>query len=90
MNYTPYKAENGKPKSQEYLECGLPPYLKKQVLNMKDVWEAIDNDKDFPHKDAYYDELQSSINVAEVEEEISKEQAHYLRVKYLRLEEREI
>ena len=46
---------------------------------MKRAWEAEDNGANDLHFDAYYCELQADINFAEVEGEISSEQAWYLR-----------
>ena len=52
---------------------------------MKRAWEAEDNGANDLHFDAYYCELQADINSAEVEGEISSEQAWYLRETYLRI-----
>ena len=48
--------------------------------------EAEDNGANDLHFDAYYCELQADINSAEVEGEISSEQAWYLRETYLRIQ----
>ncbi|EHM55455.1 hypothetical protein HMPREF0372_00011 [Flavonifractor plautii ATCC 29863] len=53
---------------------------------MKRAWEAEDNGANDLHFDAYYCELQADINSAEVEGEISSEQAWYLRETYLRIQ----
>lgn len=41
------------------------------------------------HWDLYWCELNADINFAEVEQQISTEQAEYLREKYLRMERRD-
>lgn len=62
---------------KSYLEHGLPDFLRESIsayLNCdKHYW------------DCFYCELQSNINVAEVEQIISSEQAWYLREKYLHI-----
>lgn len=63
---------------KSYNEYGLPNWLK----------ESIDTYKNNTNKniwDCLYCELQSDINVAEVEDIITSEQAWYLREKYLGL-----
>ena len=82
-----YDENSGLPTDRSYLECGLPEYLKKSVEQMEKAWEKKE-------KGGYYSwdcdfcELQSDINVAETEQEITSEQAWYLREKYLRIERR--
>lgn len=61
-----------------YFECGLPEWLSESIQN-------YENDKDSSILDCLYCELQSDINVAEVEQIITSEQAWFLREKYLRL-----
>lgn len=80
-----YDAETGLPTNHRYLECGLPPYLKKSLDDMKKSWEIEDSGERDIHWDLYWCELNASINSAEVEQTISKEQAVYLRQKYLRM-----
>lgn len=80
-----YDNETGLPKSKEYLERGLPPYLQSSLENMIASWEKIDSGKKDYHWDMYWSELNADINSAEVEQEISSEQAWYLREKYLRM-----
>ena len=70
-----YDKETGLPVDRAYLECGLPPYLQRSLDTMKRAWEAEDNGANDLHFDAYYCELQADINSAEVEGEISSEQA---------------
>lgn len=65
-----------------YLECGIPDWLKESIRNYQNaintsLWDCL------------YCELQSDINVAEVEQFINEEQAWYLRTKYLGLKQGE-
>lgn len=57
----------------------LPSLLNTSLTNVKNL--KVENNY---LKDCYLDELNSSINIAEIEYLISKEQAEYLRKKYLR------
>ncbi len=84
-----YDELTGLPKDKGYLECGLPEFLKESIKAMEDAWEKIDAGEKYWHWDADYCTLQSDINVAEVEQIISSEQAWYLREKYLRMEKEE-
>ena len=61
-----------------YFECGLPEWLSESIQN-------YENGKDSSILDCLYCELQSDINVAEVEQIITSEQAWLLREKYLGL-----
>lgn len=61
-----------------YLECGLPAWLTESI-------QTYENGKDSSVWDCLYCELQSDINVAEVEQYITPEQAWFLREKYLGL-----
>lgn len=63
---------------KSYFEENLPLFLDEALSNVK----KSKQNKDFLY-DCYLDELNSSINVAEVEMLITKEQAEYLRKKYL-------
>lgn len=63
----------------EAYEKNLPEFLLKDIKIIKDRRNI-----NKPLFDCYLDETISSINVAEVENLISKEQADYLRNKYLR------
>ena len=81
-----YNKETGLPIDKSYLECGLPPFLEESLKEMKREWALYDSGKMSMRWDCYYCDLQSSINVAEVESLISEEQAWYLREKYLRIE----
>lgn len=69
-----------------YLEKGLPEFLEESIRQMEKAWEKIDNDISYTLWDADFCNLQSDINVAEVCELISSEQASYLRKKYSRYE----
>lgn len=82
---TGYDEETGLPKSKKYLERGLPPYLQASLGNMIASWEIVGNGKIDYHWDLYWSELNADINSAEVEQEISAEQAWYLRETYLRM-----
>ena len=82
-----YDRNTGKPKDDSYLEKGLPEYLSKSLSAMINVWKIEDNGKRDLHFDIYWCDLNADINSAETEQEISSEQAWYLRRKYLRMEE---
>ena len=82
-----YDAKTGKPKDNSYLEKGLPEYLSKSLSAMIDAWKIEDSGKRDIHFDIYWCDLNADINSAETEQEISSEQAWYLRRKYLRMEE---
>lgn len=86
-NTQKFDAETGLPENKEYLECGLPPYLQKSLENMKKSWAIEDSGERDMHWDIYWCDLNADINSAEVDRVISSEQAHYLRQKYLRMEE---
>lgn len=62
-----------------YLECDLPKWLVESI-------QRFVNGKNSNLWDCYYCELQSDINVCEVEGIITEEQAWYLRGKYLDIE----
>lgn len=85
MSLQEYK-ETGLPKSKKYLECDLPPYLQSSLENMIASWKMIDSGKIDYHWDMYWSELNADINSAEVGQEISADQAWYLRENYLRME----
>lgn len=81
-----YHSDSGLPKNESYLEKGLPQYLQKSLEATKKSWELKDSGKTDPHWDLYWCELNADINSAEIEQEISREQAQYLRRNYLRME----
>lgn len=80
-----YDKETGLPKSKLYLERNLPPYLQSSLENMIASWKIIDNGGKDYHWDLNWSELNADINSAEVGNEISSEQAWYLRETYLRM-----
>lgn len=82
-----YDTETGLPKSKAYLERGLPPYLKTSLDNMVNTWKTIDSGKKDYHWDLVWCELNADINSAETEQEITSQQAWYLREKYLRMKQ---
>ncbi len=82
---TEYDKKTGLPQNKKYLECGLPPYLQNSLENMKKSWKIEDSGKRDIHWDIYWCDLNADINSAEVDQEISAEQAWYLREKYLRM-----
>ncbi len=80
-----YHGETGLPKDPGYFEYGLSNDLKTSIRRMEESWE-IENSggKDY-HWDIAWCELNADINAAEVNQEITPEQAWYLREKYLRM-----
>ncbi len=80
-----YDKKTGLPKSNKYLECDLPLYLQDSLKNMIISWKIIESGKKDYHWDMCWSELNADINSAEIEQEISTEQAWYLREKYLRI-----
>lgn len=82
---TGYNKETGLPRNSKYLECDLPSYLQSSVTNMIASWKLIDSGKKDYHWDLYWSELNADINSAEIGQEISSEQAWYLREVYLRM-----
>ena len=66
--------------------CDLPPYLQASLENMIASWKIIDSGETDLHWDLAWCELNADINSAEVDQEISSEQAWYLLEKYLSLE----
>lgn len=81
-----YDRNTGKPKDDTYLEKGLPKYLVDSLSAMIASWKTVDSGKKDMHWDICWCELNADINSAEVGQEISNEQAWYLRRKYLRME----
>ena len=75
----------GKPTNRSYLERGLPPYLQKSLRDMQASWKIVDSGKKDYMWDVYWCDLNASINSAEVDQEITHEQADYLRKQYLRM-----
>ena len=85
MQNCAYDPETGPPLNREYLERGLPPYLQTSIKRMCDSWFIEDSGQKDYHWDIAWCELNADINAAETEQEISSEQAWYLREKYLRM-----
>ncbi len=82
-----FNRESGLPKNRDYLERGLPPYLRQSIEAMKQSWEIEDAGKKDMHWDIVWCDLNADINSAETEQDITHDQAQYLREKYLRMEE---
>ena len=78
--------KTGKPLDQSYLEYDLPIFLQDSIHQMNESWEKIDAGKEDSIWDCNWCDLQSSINICEVEQLITSEQANFLRKKYLRME----
>ena len=78
--------KTGKPLDQSYLEYDLPIFLQDSIHQMNESWEKIDAGKEDSIWDCNWCDLQSSINICEVEQLITYEQANFLRKKYLRME----
>lgn len=85
-----YDRVTGLPKDESYLEKGLPGYLQKSIAAMQASWRIVDSGQRDLHWDLVWCELNADINSAETEQEISSDQAWYLRRKYLRMEKDEI
>ena len=83
---TEKRDENGKPADKSYMELDLPPFLQESLDKMKLAWEKVDRGEEYTLWDCDWCDLNSSINIAEVEQIISPERAWYLREKYLRME----
>ena len=81
-----YDRATGLPKDESYLEKSLPAYLQKSIAAMQASWAIVDCGGKDLHWDIYWSELNADINSAETEQEISSDQAWYLRRKYLRME----
>ena len=67
----------------DYKEYGLPEWLEESKQAFLQADRKIANGEICLDWDCYYCEFQSDINVAEVEQNITSEQANYLRQKYL-------
>jgi hypothetical protein len=90
MDISHEKSTSSLPADESYLECGLPPFLEESIQLMVQAWEKLDAGEKYLHWDCDYCNLQTDINIAEVEQIISSKQAWYLREKYLRMERYEI
>ena len=78
--------DQGKPKDKGYLERDLPEYLQRSLAQWVRAQNLLKQGEHYTMMDCDWCELNSDINVAEVENEISTEQANYLREKYLGME----
>lgn len=78
--------KTGLPKDKSYLERGLPVFLWEFLRQMEAAWKKRDNGEKYLRWGCDYCNLQSDINIAETNGQISTEQAWYLREKYLRME----
>ncbi len=81
-----YDPQTGLPKDDTYLEKGLPPYLLESIAAMQASWAILDQGGEDLRWDVCWCDLNADINSAETEQEISGDQAWYLRRKYLRME----
>ena len=78
-----YDPETGLPLDKTYLECGLPDDLDEALRAMKASWSVVDAEGyDINWADAH-SEFIARINSCEVEGEITREQAAYLRENYV-------
>lgn len=73
--------EDGKPINKRYLEVSLPPAVTEDINNYLEAKKRHDS-----CLDCYWCELYGTINSFQVAELITKEQADYLRQKYLNME----
>ena len=71
---------------QGWFESNLPEYLQIALMHFKRGQKKLENGEQYNHYDIDFCELQSSINVAQVEQEITDQQASYFRSKYLGIE----
>ena len=72
-----------------YFECGLSNDLKTSIRRMEESWKIEDSGGKDYHWDIAWCELNADINAAEVNQEVTPEQAWYLREKYLRMKKDE-
>ena len=72
------KATDGTPLDKSYLEAGLPPSIRKAI----DDFLAGEREH-VSHMDCLWDELYGAINASQWDYTITKEQADFLRSKYL-------
>ena len=89
METADYDAASGLPVSDDYLLKGLPQDLQASVVAMEASWARLDRGEKDLRWDAYWSQLNADINEAETEQQISHEQADYLRKNILRMEEAE-
>ena len=77
---------SGLPNNELRFEKGLPAYLRRSINAMTASWERRDAGEMDLHWDLNRCDLNADINAAETEQEISPEQAWYLRKTYLRMD----
>jgi transcriptional regulator with XRE-family HTH domain len=82
----PAYAPSGLPTNELRFEKGLPMYLRRSIDAMTASWARREAGEKDLHWDMNWCELNADINYAENEQEISPEQAWYLRKKYLHME----
>ena len=82
----PSYAPSGLPTNELRFEKGLPMYLRRSIDAMTASWARREAGGKDLHWDMNWCELNADINYAENEQEISPEQAWYLRKKYLHME----
>lgn len=69
---------DGTPQDKAYMEVGLPPSIQKAIR------ELLEGEREqVHHLDCLLDELYGAINASQWDYTITKEQADYLRSKYL-------
>ena len=71
---------------KKLFEACLNSDLKESIKAMEKSWKIIDNGEKDYHWDLHWSELNADINAAEINKEITVEEARYLREKYLRME----
>lgn len=67
----------------------LPPWLVESIVRMQKSWARLDQGLEDMRRDAWWCDLNASINIAEVEKLISSDHAEHLREKYLRMKKEE-
>lgn len=83
MHDPAYNPSTGRPSDATYLEAGLPDDLDKALQAMKASWAKVDAEGyDINWADAH-SEFIARINSCEAENEITREQARYLRENYV-------
>jgi transcriptional regulator with XRE-family HTH domain len=84
LNITVEDLLNGKISTKDDLN-DLPIFLKEAIEKMEKSWIDLEQNNRSSLWDCHFCELQSEINIAEVERIISSERAWELRIKYLRI-----
>lgn len=86
MNQNEIDEKTGLPLDKSYLEVELPWYLEHSLNVWKEYLKREEKGIKDDLWDCYWCELNADINSAEVEQEITTEQAWHLRIKYLGME----